>query len=165
MARLIFIGAFLGWAAFVAASDIRFRRIRNSLVIAGLVCALVGATIGRNPFGISLAQSLVGATVGLVCFFPFFALRVMGAADVKVFAVLGAWCGMQALLWLWIIASLAAGLHALWLMLRSRTSVVALYARDTPAMTLGGRRATPYAAFLVMPAVVWLLHLVYVRGL
>lgn len=165
MARLIFIGAFLGWAAFVATSDIRFRCIRNWLVVAGLVCALSAAVIGGNPFGISMAHSLIGAAVGLVCFFPLFALRVMGAADVKVFAVLGAWCGAPMLLWFWIAASLAAGVHALWVMLLSRTSVAALYKRATPAMSLGGRRATPYAAFLVMPAAVWLLHLVYVRGI
>jgi prepilin peptidase CpaA len=165
MARLIFIGAFLGWAAFVAAGDIRFRRIGNSLVVAGLLGALVAAAIGRNPFGISLTQSLVGAAVGLVCFFPLFALRVMGAADVKIFAVLGAWCGAPMLLWLWIVASLAAGVHALCVMLLSLTPVSALYKRATPTMTLGGRRATPYAAFLVIPAAVWLLHLVYVRGM
>ncbi|HDR9762878.1 TPA: prepilin peptidase [Burkholderia cepacia] len=165
MARLFFIGVFLGWAAFVASSDIRFRRIRNALVVAGLVGALVAAALGRNPFGISLTQSLVGAAVGLLCFIPLFALRAMGAADVKVFAVLGAWCGAPALLWLWIVASLAAALHVLWVMLLSRTSVFALYKRATPTMTLGGRRATPYAAFLVIPAAAWLLHLVYVRGM
>ncbi|MBZ5794182.1 prepilin peptidase [Burkholderia contaminans] len=165
MARLFFIGVFLGWAAFVASSDIRFRRIRNSLVVAGLIGALVAAAIGRNPFGISLTQSLAGAAVGLFCFIPLFALRVMGAADVKIFAVLGAWCGAPALLWLWIVASFAAGVHALWVMLLSRTSVFALYKRATPTMTLGGRRATPYAAFLVIPAAAWLLHLVYVRGM
>ncbi|WP_107311275.1 A24 family peptidase [Burkholderia metallica] len=165
MARLFFIAVFLGWAAFVASGDIRFRRIRNSLVVAGLIGALMAAAIGRNPFGISLTQSLAGVAVGLVCFFPLFALRVMGAADVKVFAVLGAWCGAPALLWLWIVASLAAGVHALWVTLLSRTSVFALYKRATPTMTLGGRRATPYAAFLVMPAAAWLLHLVYVRGM
>jgi len=89
----------------------------------------------------------------------------MGAADVKVFAVLGAWCGAPMLLLLWIVGSLAAGVHALCVMLLSRTSVSALYKRATPTMTLGGRRATPYAAFLVIPAAVWLLHLVYVRGM
>ncbi|WP_175686535.1 A24 family peptidase [Burkholderia anthina] len=165
MAHFLFAGIFLVWATFVASSDIRIRRIRNSLVIAGMVSALLSAIASRNPFGISLVQSLVGASVGLVCFFPFFALRVMGAADVKIFAVLGAWCGAHALLWLWVVASLAAGLHALWLMLVSRTSVVALSRRNTPAMELGGRRATPYAALLVMPAVVWLLHLMYARGM
>ena len=165
MARLIFIGAFLGWAVLVATSDIRFRRVRNSLVVVGSVSALVATAISQNPFGVSLTQALVGVAVGLVCFFPLFALRVMGAADVKVFAILGAWCGAPALLWLWIAASLAAAVHALWVMLLSRTSVIALYRRATPSTTLGGRRATPYAAFLVTPAAIWLLHLVYVRGM
>ncbi|MDS0860011.1 prepilin peptidase [Burkholderia pseudomultivorans] len=164
MAHLLFAGIFLVWVTLVASSDIRFRNIRNSLVIAGLAGALIGVAVNENPFGISLVQSLIGASLGLICFFPLFAMRVMGAADVKVFAVLGAWCGAQALLGFWIVASLAAGLHALWLMVASRTSVAALYKRNTPAMSLGGRRATPYAAFLVMPAAAWLLHLMHVRG-
>ncbi|KWF57865.1 A24 family peptidase [Burkholderia pseudomultivorans] len=164
MGHLLFAGIFLVWAALVGSSDIRFRRIRNSLVIAGLIGALMAVLVNESPFGISPAQSLIGASLGLICFFPLFAMRVMGAADVKVFAVLGAWCGAQALLGFWIVASLAAGLHALWLMIASRTSVAALYKRNTPAMSLGGRRATPYAAFLVMPAAAWLLHLMHVRG-
>ncbi|AOI65477.1 hypothetical protein WS98_25225 [Burkholderia territorii] len=164
MAHLLFAGVFLAWASLVGSGDIRFRRIPNTLVIAGLAGALASSAISGNPFGITVTQSLIGASVGLICLSPFFALRVMGAADVKVFAVLGAWCGVQALLWFWILASVAAGLHALGLMVLSRTSVAALYKRGTPAMALGGRRATPYAAFLVVPAAVWLLHLVYVRG-
>ncbi|RQS13204.1 prepilin peptidase [Burkholderia sp. Bp8998] len=164
MAHLLFGGIFLAWATFVGNADIRYRRIPNSLVIAGLAGALVGAAASGNPFGVTVVQSLIGASVGLVCFFPFFALRVMGAADVKVFAVLGAWCGVQALPWFWAIASIAAGFHALWLMVLSRTSIAALYKRGTPAMALGGRRATPYAAFLVMPAAAWFLYLMRVRG-
>ncbi|QTO49867.1 A24 family peptidase [Burkholderia latens] len=164
MAHLLFTGIFLVWATLVGASDIRSRRIPNALVIAGLVGALTGAAISGNPFGVTMGQSMIGAFVGLVCFSLFFALRVMGAADVKVFAVLGAWCGVQALPWLWLIASIAAAFHALSVMVLSRTSISALCKRDTPAMTLGGRRATPYAALLVMPAVVWLLHLTHVRG-
>ncbi|TGN95067.1 MULTISPECIES: A24 family peptidase [unclassified Burkholderia] len=164
MAHLLCGGIFLAWATLVGTADIRCRRIPNSLVIAGLAGALVGAVIGGNPFGVTALQSLAGASVGVVCFSPLFALRVMGAADVKVFGVLGAWCGVQALPWFWIIASIAAGLHALWLMVLSRTSIAMLCKRSTPAMALGGRRATPYAAFLVIPAAVWLLHFMHVRG-
>lgn len=164
MAHLLFTGIFLAWATLVGVTDIRYRRIPNSLVIAGLASALIGTAISGNPFGVAMVQSVIGAFAGLVCFSLFFALRVMGAADVKVFAVLGAWCGVQALPWLWLIASIAAAFHALWVMVLSRTSISALCKRDTPAMTLGGRRATPYAAFLVMPAAVWLLHLMHVRG-
>lgn len=165
MKSVLFAGAFVVWAALVAINDIRFRRIRNSLTIAGLVGALLCAFANENPFGISLAQALIGALCGLICLLPFFALRVMGAADVKIFAVMGAWCGTQALLWIWIVASFAACVHALWVMFLSRMSVGELFGRGMPTMVVGNRRATPYAAFLVMPAVGWLGYLMVQRGI
>ncbi|MBR8177342.1 MULTISPECIES: A24 family peptidase [Burkholderia] len=160
MAHLLSTSIFFAWAALVAAGDIRFRLVRNSLVICGGTAALVSSLIHANPFGISTGQALIGMLVGLVSFFPLFAMRVMGAADVKVFAVLGAWCGLPILLWLWVIASLAAGVHVLGLMLLTRTPLGALWVRGLPAMALGGRRSTPYAACLVVPAAIWLGYLV-----
>ncbi|WP_179403640.1 A24 family peptidase [Burkholderia guangdongensis] len=164
MARLFFAALFLAWATLVTAGDIRLRRVSNPLVVAGVIGAFAGTFIGANPFGISPVQALIGAAAGLAGLFPFFALRVMGAADVKVFAVLGAWCGVHVLLWLWVAASIAAGVHALGLMLLSRTSPRALWRRGAPAMTLGGRRSTPYAACLAVPAAAWLVHLMIVGG-
>ncbi|WP_194326217.1 prepilin peptidase, partial [Escherichia coli] len=72
------------WAVLVALEDIRHRRIPNSLVIGGFVSAFLLS--GHNPFGISVNQALIGVLIGFVSLFPFFVLRVMGAADVKVFA-------------------------------------------------------------------------------
>ncbi len=79
---------------------------------------LVCAALAIGPFNISLAQAALGALVGLCVLMLFFALGVYAArADVKVFAVLGAWCGMHALLGLWIVASLLGGCHAVWLLI------------------------------------------------
>jgi prepilin peptidase CpaA len=164
MAHLLSISIFFAWATLVAVGDIRFRLVRNSLVIVGLVAAFVSALANANPFGISAGQALIGMLVGLVGFFPLFALRVMGAADVKVFAVLGAWCGLSILPWLWVAASLAAGVHVLALLMRTHTPLGALWSRGTPTMALGGRRATAYAACLVIPAAVWLAYLVVTGG-
>jgi prepilin peptidase CpaA len=163
MANLIFSGAFLVWTTWVATSDIRFRRISNLTVLAGLIGGGGSTLIGSNPFGIAPVQALVGILAGLVGLLPFFLLRVMGAADVKIFAVLGAWCGVHALLWLWVAASLVAGIHALVLLLLSRTSFSALRRRGEPALALGGFRATPYAACLAIPAAAWLIYL-FVQG-
>ncbi|MDR0242006.1 MAG: prepilin peptidase [Burkholderia sp.] len=160
MAHFIFSGVFLAWAALVATSDIRFRRVSNSLVLAGLVCGLGGAYLNASPFGILPKQAMIGLLVGLAAFFPLFLLRVMGAADVKIFAVIGVWCGPNALLWIWIVGSLAAGIHAVALLLLSRTSIGALWRRDTPAMALGRYRATPYVACLAAPAAAWVVFLV-----
>jgi len=148
----------------VAASDIRFRRISNSLTLTGLAVGFLGVFLNENPFGISPVQAMIGMLVGLIAFLPLFLLRVMGAADVKVFAVLGAWCGVGALLWLWIVASLAAGVHVLTLMLLSRTPIRSLWLHGEPTLMLGGRRATPYAACLVAPVAAWLVYLVATEG-
>ena len=160
MAYLFSIGAFLAWAVLVTASDIRSRRIPNLLVVGGLVAAFASAFCGANPFGIVRVQALLGTFVGLVGLLPFFFPGVMGAADVKVFAVLGAWCGVHGLMWLWIAASLAAGIHALAVLLLSRTTLGTLWRRGPPALTIGRYRATPYGACLAIPAAVWLVCLV-----
>ncbi|KWF25964.1 prepilin peptidase [Burkholderia pseudomultivorans] len=165
MAHLLFVGAFLVWAALVASSDIRFRRISNSLVLTGLVIGFLGALLNKNPFGISLVQAMIGMPVGVIALLPFFLLRVMGAADVKIFAVLGAWCGVHALFWLWIVASLAAGVHVLTLILLSRIPIRTLWSYRAPTVRLGARRATPYAACLVVPVAAWFVYLVATGGM
>lgn len=100
---------------------------------------------------------MVSALVGLIGLFPFFALRMMGAADVKVFLVLGAWCGLKNMFWCWIFASLVAFVHVLGIMYWTRTPIGALWRGGMPAFTLGGRRGSPYAAFLVIPAAMGLI--------
>ena len=162
MILLTGVGVFLAWAVLVALEDIRHRRIPNSLVIGGFVSAFVLA--GHSPFGISVNQALIGVLIGFLSLFPFFVLRVMGAADVKVFAVLGAWCGPQALLWLWIVASLLAFAHAGMLVFSTRTPVSALWQRRSPTMQIAGFRASPYAAFLVIPAALWCLYRIATGG-
>lgn len=149
---------FIAWAATVAISDCRRRRISNSVVVAGLAAAFGCAFLQYGPFGVSLTQAGIGALVGLAALLPFFALGVMGAADVKVFAVLGAWCGMHALLGLWMAASLAAGVHALWLLITTRTRLAGLVRNHHRAtFELAGKSSTPYAACLTVAAGVWLV--------
>jgi prepilin peptidase CpaA len=103
--------------------------------------------------------------VGLGALLPFFLLGMMGAADVKVFAVLGAWCGMHPLLNLWLIASIAAGVHALWLLIVTRTRVGVLLKRGSSTFALAGRRSSPFAAFLTVPTILWLASQVMTGGI
>jgi len=147
---------FVAWAAWIAVCDCRSRRISNSLIVTGLVTALACAFLHKNPFGITIAQAAVGAAVGLIALLPFFAIGVMGAADVKVFAVLGAWCGVHALFGLWAVASLVAGVHAVWLLIATRTRFASLLQRRAPTFEVAGKRATPFVACLTLPMIVWL---------
>jgi prepilin peptidase CpaA len=153
---------FTVWAALVAWFDCRTRRVTNLLVAVGGMAAFACAVLHAAPFGVTPAVAVLGALVGFIALLPFFGLGVMGAADVKVFAVLGAWCGARALLDVWVAASLASALHALWLLayerMRPSTNSAWLPWRNgQPTFALGTRRATPYAALLVAAASLELL--------
>jgi prepilin peptidase CpaA len=144
---------FVAWAVVVAVSDCRSRRVSNVLVAAGLVAALASACFFHGPFGVTLMQAMLGMVVGLAALLPFYMLGVMGAADVKVFAVLGAWCGMHALLTLWVGASLIAAVHAVALLVVTRTRVSSLVQQGARTFAVAGHRSTPYAACLCVPAI------------
>ncbi|TAM54793.1 MAG: prepilin peptidase [Paraburkholderia sp.] len=155
---------FFAWAATVVGCDLRDRRVPNRLVMAGLTAALVCAALHASPFAIAVTQAVYGAVAGCFALLPFFLLGVMGAADVKVFAVLGAWCGVSALFDLWVMASIAAGVHAFALIVaarvRSRATWVPAWSpwrSGEPTFAVAGRRASPYAALLCGAAMVhWL---------
>jgi prepilin peptidase CpaA len=145
------------WAVAVAIGDCRSRRVPNVLVAIGLAAALAAALLHAGPARMGVAQALGAAVIGFAALMPFFVLGVMGAGDVKVFAVLGAWCGLHVLLDLWIVASLAAGAHAVTILIASRWRSSAARYQGVQIFSVGERRGTPYAACLTLPALAWLV--------
>src|ERR1700755_314530 len=91
--------------------DVYARRVPNALLLAGL---LSGSAWLLGTFSLSMAiDALLGLALGLVSMLPFYAIRWMGAGDVKFFAVIGFLLGWHPLLPVWIVASLLCGAHAL----------------------------------------------------
>jgi prepilin peptidase CpaA len=159
MTSLIFSLAFAAWAVAIAVCDCRSRRVPNPLVGAGLCAALAASLMHAGPAHLGVVQALAAAAVGMAALMPFFLLGMMGAGDVKVFAVLGAWCGMQLLLDLWVVASIAALVHSLarLIVLRTRSHSLAGVRTKEGGAVSRGWRGTPYAACLTVPALVWLV--------
>jgi prepilin peptidase CpaA len=151
--------AFGAWAAAVAIGDCRARRVPNALVALGLCAALAASLLHAGPLRIGVGEAFAACLVGFCALMPLYVLGVMGAGDVKVFAVLGAWCGLHALLALWVVASLVAGVHAVVVLIALRARAARANAVRTQVFTVGARRGAPYAAFLTVPALVWLAWL------
>ncbi|WP_346284576.1 prepilin peptidase [Zoogloea sp.] len=100
---MIILLLILGLAVFF---DLRSRRIPNVLVAAGLPAGFILAAVANGLDG--LLGSLAGAGIGIGVFLPFFVFRLIGAGDVKLFGVVGAFVG-QAHIFQVLLYSLIAG--------------------------------------------------------
>lgn len=165
------------WLIAIAAMDLRLRKVRNWMVLLGLATGLA-ALFSAHPFQISLWRGLTGMLVAFAALLPFYALRWMGAGDVKFAAVIGLWFGLSPnLLFIWLGGSLLAGLHGLavvswrvlcaspwagWLQARLPLPLGSALAAmpSTPAAPGGKqsiRRSIPYAGYLAIAAICMLL--------
>jgi prepilin peptidase CpaA len=102
--------------AFVAVVyDLRTRRIPNWLTFGAALAAFAAGALTAGSAG--LGWAVAGWLAGAALFFPFFALRGMGAGDVKLLAALAAWLGPGESVWLAIFAAMAGGVLGLGLAL------------------------------------------------
>jgi len=98
-----------------AVYDIRFRRIPNWLVLAGFCLGLALNVFFLRVDGLILA--LLGAGLAFAVYLPFFALRAMGAGDVKLMIAIGAFVGARNWLILFLITAILGGILAVCLLL------------------------------------------------
>jgi prepilin peptidase CpaA len=109
--------------------DLRSRRIPNTLVFLGAVSglalnALLPAGSGffsSSPGGLGLFSALGGLGVGLAALLPMYALGALGAGDVKLMAMVGAFLGLQGALGAVLLTLLSGGVLALVVALLSGT--------------------------------------------
>jgi|SRR5919108_1721742 prepilin peptidase CpaA len=116
--------ALLGGAVFtlllvvVCVSDLRRRRIPNRLV-GTLAVAGIGYALAVMPIVSALRYALGGAAVGLGLWLPFWAMRVLGAGDVKLVAASGTWLGPLGVLEASLYGAALGGLLAVWALART----------------------------------------------
>ncbi len=105
-------------AAVACVCDIRSRRIPNALTFGAAMLAFSAHLVMGGLS--SLTQSLAGWILGAALFFPFFALRGLGAGDVKLLAAIGAWLGPYSILFVAFYTTLVGGVMAVMVAGRSR---------------------------------------------
>ncbi len=147
------------WLIAIAVMDLRVRTVRNWMVLLGLGIG-VGALVGNvQPFQVSAWEGLLGMLAAFAALLPFYALRWMGAGDVKFAAVVGLWLGLSPyLLAIWLGGSLLAGLHGLFVLGQRRLqATTALFEPDSmPAQGDARRsikRVIPYAGYMALTAI------------
>ena len=104
-----------------AGSDLRARRVPNWITIPGLVLAIALNTV--LPHGSGWRSSLLGLVAASAVYLIFFALRAMGAGDVKLMAAVGAAVGPANWFLIFVVTALFGGVAAVGtILVRKRTA-------------------------------------------
>ena len=103
-------------------TDLRSRRIPNTLVLTGTTLALASHALVMGHEGVPLAgpnwwAPLAGLVTGLLVLMPLYLMRAMGAGDMKLMATVGAFVGAPTVLAAALYTLLAGGLLSLAVML------------------------------------------------
>ncbi|MDQ1314210.1 MAG: prepilin peptidase CpaA [Pseudomonadota bacterium] len=113
--------------------DIKDHRIPNPLVVAG---ALAGVFQHARMDGWhGLAFGAEGIAVGFAVLLPFYVMRMLGAGDVKLMAMVGAFLGPWGVLGALLATFLAGGVLALGVALRAKA--MTRLVRNLKLMALG----------------------------
>lgn len=100
--------AVIAVVALACITDLRTRRIPNALTFGAAIGALFFHGFAAGIGGVGAAAA--GWAVGAALFFPMFALRGMGAGDVKLLAAVGAWLGPLPVVSVALITAVAGGI-------------------------------------------------------
>jgi prepilin peptidase CpaA len=124
-----------GLLAAAVCADLRWRRIPNWLVLLGIVVALAGGWSGRGWPGGSVTSATLGMMVAGLSLLPLYVVGGMGAGDVKLMTMVGAWLGPGGAVSAVLLTLVTGGVLALAAVLWSGRAHSAL--RNVRVMLLG----------------------------
>lgn len=119
-----------------AVSDIRTRRIPNWLVVSGAIYGIIHNTAFPLTPHDNLLFPLSGLGLGLLLFLPLYLVRAMGAGDVKLLAMIGAFLGPTETFYAALAAMVVGGVLAL-LAVLARGSTLAMFKNIASMFQLG----------------------------
>ena len=154
-------------------SDCRSYRIPNWLTVGGTTFALLYSLVVPFSPQMGFGWALGGFALGLSFMLPLYMLGLMGAGDVKLMAMVGAFLGMTGTLYAVLLVFICGGLSALaysaWrhslrqlfsnVQLKLRTLLVSSFGGSQPhaAMASPSAGRLPYAVSITLGTLIFLL--------
>ena len=107
------VAVLLAMVLAAAVYDVRYRRIPNWLTLAGILAGVaLNGFLDQGRPGL-FVSSLLGLAIAFGLYFVLYALRAMGAGDVKLMAAVGAIVGWPDWFGVFIVTAIIGGIMAL----------------------------------------------------
>jgi prepilin peptidase CpaA len=116
-------GVLLALLVAAAIWDYRTFTIPNLITGSGIVFALVYNTVVAPEYHADWTWAPAGLLLGFGAMLPMYAIRVMGAGDVKLMAMVGAFLGVGGTAWALLFCIITAGLASLVYSVKNRVMV------------------------------------------
>lgn len=106
-------GVLIALLVVAAVIDWRTMRIPNWLTVSGMVYGLAVNALHATGIGAGLLHATFGLAVGLALMLPLYLIRVLGAGDAKLMAMVGAFVGPAAVFKATVVVFIVGGVIAL----------------------------------------------------
>ena len=116
-------GVLMALLVIAAVIDCRSYRIPNWLTLGGIVFALIYRTLFARTHLSGFTDSMGGLLVGFGIMLPLYVLKAMGAGDVKLMAMVGAFLGVQETLYAVLFTFIVGGVAAITFALFNKAAV------------------------------------------
>jgi prepilin peptidase CpaA len=103
-------------ATIAGVVDVRSFRVPNALTVPLLLSGVLFHGVVNGLAGLQMV--FFGLLFGFGVIFLLYLIGAIGAGDVKLMAAVGAWLGMPATLYVFVVAALATGLYSVAILLR-----------------------------------------------
>ena len=103
---------FAALLAIAAITDVKARRIPNRLVVVIAAAGLLYTLLQAPTLG-AVGRSILAGSLGFALWIPFYALRMIGAGDVKLFAAAGLWLTPLQVVQAAVLAAIIGGVLSL----------------------------------------------------
>ena len=164
--EILSISLIVLWLVSCAYTDIKWRKITNSLTLgAYLPALLVLIMMQQTLLGASVSAGLLAWLVALVLTLPAYAVNWLGAGDVKMLSVFGLMTGLQFMLSSYAVTGILAGLIVVCSLLGRRyipylNLQLSKLGWQLPAAAMINGKSLPFGALLAVGGLLLLaLHL------
>lgn len=157
-----------------ACIDLRSYRIPNWLTAGGIVAAMMLSLFGPATGQPGWIATMAGMAIGFAVMLPTYLMRVMGAGDVKLMAMTGAFLGTQGVIGAVLFTLIAGGVLALLFAFThgvagrmffnvgtiARSAFFSVFARINPVLGLSSTQSVgrlPYGVSIAAGTIVYLV--------